>query len=132
MAKGQFKYPVDLESMTKECSICHKIQDITEFTKNKNFHLGRSTYCRTCINTRQRAWREKAVAENPDFVQRRLHSQKKHKAKMYGLTVEQFDKLFDDCGGLCEICREGPTMTAKSSSSLHVDHCHVSGIVRGI
>jgi hypothetical protein len=44
----------------------------------------------------------------------------------YGMTVEQFDALLLSQQGRCAICSEVP------ESSLHVDHCHVTGKIRGL
>ena len=44
--------------------------------------------------------------------------------RRYGITQEQVDTMLDEQGDLCAICRAKP---AK-----HVDHCHQTGIVRGL
>lgn len=42
----------------------------------------------------------------------------------YGLAIEDYDAMFTQCGGLCEICRVAPVRA--------VDHCHQTGKVRGL
>lgn len=49
----------------------------------------------------------------------------------YGITTDEYDRLLDEQGGVCAICR------LDSSSSLRgklmaVDHCHDTGKVRGL
>lgn len=44
---------------------------------------------------------------------------------MYGLTPDDFDRLVEEQGGGCAIC-------GSSVSRLQVDHCHESGVVRGL
>lgn len=43
----------------------------------------------------------------------------------YGISEEEYKMLFDLQHGQCEICR-------KSFESLCVDHCHITGKVRGL
>lgn len=45
--------------------------------------------------------------------------------RKYGLTVEQFEKMFESQGGLCKICR-------KQARVLCVDHNHTTGAVRSL
>lgn len=48
----------------------------------------------------------------------------------YGLTLEGFTLLLQSQGGKCAICGQSPT--GKRKDAFHVDHCHKTGIVRGI
>jgi Recombination endonuclease VII len=51
--------------------------------------------------------------------------------KRYGLTIEQHDEIQKRQGGGCAIC--GIELGSKTSNTTpHVDHCHKTGIVRGI
>jgi len=47
--------------------------------------------------------------------------------KKFKLTVEQFNKLLEEQGGMCAICRRPPTNRA-----LCIDHDHTTGRVRGL
>ena len=42
------------------------------------------------------------------------------------MTLQQFDRLVDEQCGVCRICQQAPVET------LHVDHCHKTGRVRGL
>lgn len=44
----------------------------------------------------------------------------------FGITVEQYDKLLHEQGGVCAICK------SKGKRLLGVDHCHGTGKVRGL
>lgn len=47
----------------------------------------------------------------------------------YGLTIEDYDALYDAQGGKCKICG---TSQPRGRGGFHVDHCHQTGIVRGL
>ncbi len=47
--------------------------------------------------------------------------------RVYGKTKAEIDKLFLDQGEVCAICLE-----KNELKSMHIDHCHNSGNVRGI
>lgn len=49
--------------------------------------------------------------------------------KNYGLTLEQFQALYDSQDGCCAVCG---IHESNFKRGLHVDHCHKSGQVRGI
>ena len=46
----------------------------------------------------------------------------------YGLTLEDYDKMLEEQGGVCAICgKPDPT-----HPNLAVDHCHITGKIRGL
>ena len=47
----------------------------------------------------------------------------------YGVTLEQWNEMFQAQGGRCAICGTHQCSTKKSFS---VDHCHKTGKVRGL
>lgn len=50
----------------------------------------------------------------------------------YQLTDEQFQKMLSDQQGRCLICQQLPEGNDPRMQKLHVDHCHVTGKVRGL
>jgi hypothetical protein len=46
----------------------------------------------------------------------------------YGISVEQYDEMFETQGGVCARCGNPPQEIKK----LAVDHCHKTGRVRGL
>lgn len=59
-----------------------------------------------------------------------------HLKRAYGLTTEDYDRMFNEQSGLCAICskpeRAGHTRGKDARSRLAVDHDHVTGTVRGL
>ena len=47
----------------------------------------------------------------------------------YGLTIEEYNQMFQAQGGACAICRRTQFTLCRS---LAVDHCHKTGRVRGL
>lgn len=56
----------------------------------------------------------------------REQRRKSHLKCTFGLTTGDYDNLLESQNGVCAICGK------KTKTKLHVDHCHVTGIVRGL
>lgn len=54
--------------------------------------------------------------------------------KQYGITIQQYDEMYEDQKGCCYICGKHETQTQITNQfkgqRLNVDHCHVTGKVR--
>ncbi len=52
----------------------------------------------------------------------------------YGIALEEYTRMFVKQGGVCAICRRPELKVHKSGTrhSLNVDHCHITGRVRGL
>lgn len=75
------------------------------------------------INQRSKEWYEK----NKD---RAAAQSRKQKVASYGLTLEAYNAMLKEQGGVCAICgKDTPTATKKR---LHIDHCHEINEVRGL
>jgi hypothetical protein len=58
------------------------------------------------------------------YMKERGYARKAQLAQ-YGLTVEDFDRMLAEQGGVCAIC-------SREHERMCVDHCHETGKVRGI
>lgn len=103
--------------------------------------------CRKCWCARQRRYasqkpREQRNAEQRARRRRRVASwseQRKRKERrrnyngwlkrQYGITIEDYDALYKKQKGKCAICR---SREPKGKGGFHVDHCHQTGVVRGL
>ncbi len=54
--------------------------------------------------------------------------------RAYGITLDDYNTLFEDQGGCCAICgvHETELTGRRNGRRLHVDHCHEKGKVRGL
>jgi hypothetical protein len=57
------------------------------------------------------------------------HRQRRDTLKKYGITQHDFDCMLARQGDCCAICGKHKD---DMKTSMHVDHCHVSGRVRGL
>lgn len=73
---------------------------------------GKSLHCRECA---------------------RLAQQRRRLEQIYGITVEEYDALYEAQGGLCALCKNPETQTRHGKVKvLAVDHCHATDKVRGL
>ena len=99
----------------KTCSKCKVEKSFEDFGKAKDRKDGHRPYCNQC----RREYRK----ENID-VERNNKLR-----KTYGITLEEYNQMFLDQNGCCSICHGHQTIFPKA---LCVDHCHKTGIVRGL
>jgi hypothetical protein len=64
-----------------------------------------------------REWRKKnpRSAKNADLK------------KTHGISLEQYEEMLDSQRGRCAACRD-----EAGERALHVDHCHGTGVIRGL
>jgi hypothetical protein len=135
---------------SKVCTKCGASKPLSEFHRQSGARDGRRPDCKVCNLALQRARREAAPELNRARVRawreanpgrdrermdrftatakRPLSNRRSHLRRTYGLTVEQYDEILAAQGGGCAICGRKP----RENISLHVDHCHDTGTVRGI
>jgi hypothetical protein len=82
--------------------------------------------CDTCRKEYHKQYYQAMTTE-----QKKNMSRKSTLAK-YGLTPEEYDKMFDEQDGKCAVCGREPEGTGVSRHNLVVDHDHVSGITRSL
>jgi hypothetical protein len=68
----------------------------------------------------------KRAADKVDAPQTEIVRDKYYR-NYYGISLEEYNSLFDKQGGVCAICSTPP-----STRRLAVDHCHDTGKVRGL
>jgi hypothetical protein len=106
--------------------------------------------CKVCKNAYSREWRKKNPDRTAEYTRRKTERagfREEHQAKMraryhrlgieenrdralrrtYGISLADYRELERQQGGTCAICNGRPEV-----GILVVDHCHTSGIVRGL
>jgi len=140
---------------SKSCSTCKQVLPMDRFSKDKSTRDGKSYSCKSCNVGKCREyytanreklreygrkryhsdpkWKEQSrinrrnkYKTDPDARKRRLASCRLSK---FGITDDEFNRLFVSQGNKCAICRCSEPPNKKSWS---VDHDHISGKIRGI
>lgn len=108
----------------RACTKCSVVQPQTDFVKSTICKSGYRGICKTCFN----AYYAKRRVEKYDLV--RSYEKKFHRARRlkytFGITEEDFTTMYKEQAGVCAICK------LTSNSTLHIDHCHTTGKVRGL
>lgn len=65
---------------------------------------------------------------NREVVYSRNTSRSNRYKREYGITVEDYDRMFEEQKGLCKLCGRNP----HTKTRLSVDHNHATGQVRGL
>jgi hypothetical protein len=75
-------------------------------------------------------WRKKNPERYQQSQQRRKEKDQGsiRRKRVYNLTDEKFKELIEACGGRCPVCLR----PFDKSLPPYVDHCHATGVVRGI
>ncbi len=73
--------------------------------------------------------KEQVTAYNKKYYQANKERRSSYiKHYTYGLTAEQYTTLVSEQNNQCAICSK----TFKSTKETHIDHCHTTGVVRGL
>ncbi len=110
----------------KTCAKCGAVKSLDEFHRNANRPSGRGSWCRSCVATNGRRWRE----ANPE---RKRAASRRAQLRKYGLTLADYDRMLIDQGGGCWVCEAEPGDRRNHGyTNLAVDHDHDTGAVRGL
>jgi hypothetical protein len=134
----------------KRCVKCGVDQPLELFYRAKGTRDGYRGDCKACFRARAKArypevreaniararkWREDNLERFQENQRRmrntpegKLRQRAGHLKRKFGMTIEQYDEMLKAQGGGCFICGRPP----REDSSLHVDHDHSTGKVRGI
>lgn len=100
----------------KRCNSCGVVKKLDQFGMNNGY---KRYECKTCHSAR-----------NNKYNKTRKDKTKSNKLLFdYGITLEQYNKMFEYQNGCCAICN---AHQLELNRSLDVDHCHKMGYVRGL
>lgn len=122
----------------KQCRKCSHFKPVTSFHKNgyrrKDGTSAARNDCKACNKKVHDEYVEQNRKELNAYMRSRYTEDEKKRIReyglkrMYGLSIEAFDKLLKKQGDKCAICRIHKSDTPR----MDVDHCHETGKIRGI
>lgn len=121
--------PVPFDEV-KTCTRCRQEKPVAAFGVSRQ-GVGGPVYrtrCRQCQSAAAQQWHW----ENAD---RSAANRRRQDLAKYGLTLEQYEVMLDEQGGVCAICgQDEPAAHGRTGKKflLSVDHCHETGRVRGL
>jgi hypothetical protein len=128
----------------KWCPACEQLLSVSEFHKNRRAWDGMYDRCKTCNAAIAAGWhREKQL--DPEYRERknkraaawraankgeklRRANKNANLKQLYGITIERFEAMLASQHNRCAICLR----RFANVRDTHVDHDHVTGIVRGL
>lgn len=122
---------------------------------------GKPTWtCKACVNAYAREWRLRNPNRTAEYTRRKVERpgfREGHREKMraryhrmgpaenrdrqlrrnYGISLAEYEERLRQQGGVCAICGTEPECADRVDarwvdSLLVVDHCHATGVVRGL
>ena len=145
------KHPIEvLPEGYKRCTDCKEVKPLEDFPQldqrtlvkrpANSKQMGRRSECKICKTKRGREYWEKSgrYQRNPNRKKYKSDLQVARRGKYkrnYGITIEEYQTLFERQNGVCDCCHNPETATMKRTGKLKqlaVDHCHVTGKVRAL
>jgi hypothetical protein len=130
---------------TKICTKCKTDKSLNEFHKTSSNKSGFQSSCKACRkeyyeSTKEhhskvrkiyyRENREKILIESGKSKKKhRRRVKNQHLQRYYGITLEQYESLYEKQEGKCAIC---DIHRSEQKRDLSVDHCHKTSEVRGL
>ena len=113
-----------------KCISCGKLRTKSMFYKNSGCVSGREGECKICWRNRSMT-RYGKIKTEPAFIKTMRDNSLMAK---YGINTEQFEAIASSQNNVCSICGRKEVARHKGGrlQRLSVDHCHDSGIVRGL
>jgi hypothetical protein len=122
--------------MVKICTKCGTEKDALLFYKRSDRKSGINSWCISCEKERNK---KRPASYKHKKYQNYVRNIDKYKSQkiynLYGITLEEKNKLEQSQGGVCAICKQKETLLNRKTKTLRempVDHSHKTGKIRGI
>lgn len=114
----------------KACTRCGLTKPISSFPVRKDRGTHRPA-CKDCTRAKQIAWRRSRPNYEKDrYAASRVETRERHLVRKYGVDLAQYERMLTEQDGRCAIC--GCEESTQHNGVFHVDHCHATGVVRGL
>ena len=108
-----------LKATVKTCYACKIEKLVSDFYRSNRTYYQKE--CKDCNRIRKHKWHQTEVGK--------LSSANTKLKRRFGITLEQFNKMYEQQNGECLICNATESMLGHR---LAVDHCHTTGKIRGL
>lgn len=125
-------------SEEKRCFRCKLTLPLSSFAADRSKPDGKKRSCKDCSARYHRAWRERSADHRAAYASayndaNRTRVRERHLENAYGLTLQEYDDMFDAQSGVCAICsRPERRVVGNAPPTLCVDHCHATGAIRAL
>ena len=117
----------------KECKKCGCVLEVG----NNWTHTYKNNYDYRCLSCMREYNKDNYDSDkHKDYMKEyhqkptsKLKKRDNHLKRAYGITLKEYNKMWKQQEGCCRICGDHELVLNKT---LHVDHCHTSGKVRGL
>ena len=100
----------------KRCSMCRKYKEYSEFGKQSSLKNNLRSGCRACY-----------AKKDKEYQKKHAYSYRAMIKKLYGISIKEYRIMLEHQNNQCAICG-----TIQKDRRLSVDHCHQTGVVRGL
>lgn len=101
----------------KKCNTCFETKQFTDFSVKSSYKDGYRNECKKC----------RSVKESERYYTNPEKAKTNSRKRLYGVTEADYTKMLDAQKGVCAVCHR-----TDNSKALSVDHCHKTGVVRGL
>lgn len=131
-SKSRSDFSLQYGKERSRCKSCHTADavDYAQRNREKVRKYQREWIARN--QERVKSYPKKKLSEmSPAYRERKAaYAKRRHLERKYGITPEIWQEMYERQGGVCALCKV-PGRTGKHDK-LAVDHCHVTGRVRGL
>ena len=136
-----------MSDIMRRCTKCNQeFPETSEyFRKAKHYKNGLCSWCKSCHRNYQAKYKRNSRNKDEESKEKARKYAREYRKKnkdlyrssqmktMFGITLEDYNKMFEEQKGLCAIC--GLPESHKNMyglKGLSIDHNHHSGKVRGL
>lgn len=101
------------------CRKCGQDKVAGDFIWKTNGKIARGQKCKECC---------REIYQQPGYQDNQRDN---HLRRLYGISIQDYNTIFERQNGKCAICKKESEATGKNSR-LHVDHDHKTGKTRGL
>lgn len=109
---------------TKTCRVCEEALPVEHYHNKQHGKYGKDSICKVCSKKKTYAYRQSEMS----VLSKYTIARKSRLKSKYGLTLEDYEKLFEAQNGVCAICEK----REQQNKLLAVDHNHRTGAIRGL